>query len=68
MIIQATAVLHNIAIQRKQHLPIESVSRTSKVSQNQSKDHIKRKYFTEVYNSVGLIDRDNFIAKYFPLQ
>lgn len=68
MIIQATAVLHNFAIQRKQHLPIESTTRTSKLSHNQPKDNVKRKYFTEVYNSAGLIDRDNFIAKHFPLQ
>lgn len=68
MIIQATTVLHNIAIQRKQYLPSESYSKTLKTSNSQSEDNGKRKYFTEVYNTVGLIDRDNFIAKHFPLR
>lgn len=67
MIIQATGVLHNIAIQRNQQVPTENYSRISKVANNQSNDNGKRKYFTESYNTVALVDRDNFIAKYFTL-
>ncbi len=68
MIIQATGVLHNIAIQRNQPAPSENYPRTSKKSNNQSRDNGKRNYFTDTYNTVALADRDNFIVKYFSLQ
>lgn len=69
MIIQATGVLHNIAIQRKQLVPSENYLKIAKNSaDNQSNDNGKQKYFTESYNAAGLADRDNFIAKYFSLE
>lgn len=69
MIITSAAVLHNIAIQRKQYLPIENYSQTSTTSNyHQSKDNEKRNYFTGMQDTVGLIDRDNFIAKYFSVR
>lgn len=66
MIIQATGVLHNIAIQRHQPIPNDNFSRIPKTSNHQYKDSRKRKYFADT--GLGLIDRDNFIAKYFTLE
>ncbi|KAJ6648288.1 putative protein arginine N-methyltransferase 6.1 [Pseudolycoriella hygida] len=54
MIIQATAVLHNIAIQRKQPLTSESNAKTLKNPCNQSKDNLKQNSSTSCF--VGQCD------------
>lgn len=66
MIITASAVLHNIAIQRKQPLPLETVS-IPKVPDIKS-NALRRNYDMDVavmQEPHGLMDREQFIQRYF---
>lgn len=66
MIITASAVLHNIAIQRKQPLPTE-VASISKVPESKS-NSLCLNYDMDIavmQEPHGLMDREQFIQRYF---
>lgn len=67
MIITATAVLHNIAIQRKQPLPPEAAS-IPKFPDIKSNANLRRNYEMDIavmQEPHGLMDREQFIQRYF---
>lgn len=66
MIITASAVLHNIAIQRKQPLPPEAAS-IPKIPDSKT-NALRRNYDMDIavmQEPHGLIDREQFIQRYF---